>query len=349
MNKMDIKSMNIEELKQYFLSIGEKTFRANQVFKWIHQKLATEYNEMTNISKQLENILSNNTKITDLKVVTQHTSKIDGTIKYLFELEDGNIIESVLMRYKHGNSVCISSQVGCKMGCKFCASTIGGLIRNLTASEMLDQIYKIQKFIDERISNVVVMGTGEPLDNYEALINFIKIINHKEGLNISERNITVSTCGLVDKIKKLADEEFSITLAISLHASNDKTRQEIMPIGKNITIKEILKACKYYIEKTNRRITFEYSIIKDVNDNIKEAKELGALLKGILCHINLIPINPIDERSYKKGTMGRIRDFKNVLEENGLKVTIRRELGQDINAACGQLRKSYINNNRRNI
>ena len=337
----DIKSMSIEELKDLMVQLKEKPFRAKQIYSWLHEHLVTSYDEMTNLSKGLREKLKKY-PITALKIVDVQTSKLDGTQKYLFRLSDGNVIESVLMRYKHGNSVCISSQVGCRMGCRFCASTIGGLTRCLLPSEMLDQIYRIQVLTGERVSNVVVMGTGEPLDNYDNLLRFIHILTEDGGLHISQRNLTVSTCGLVPKIYELADLKLQITLAISLHAVNDEKRRELMPIANTYSIEEILKACRYYYSQNNRRITFEYSLVKGVNDSREDAKALAALLEGINCHINLIPVNPIEERSYRQTEADAVLKFKNMLEKYGRNVTIRREMGRDIQAACGQLRKKYM-------
>ena len=260
----------------------------------------------------------------------------------MFALSDGNVIESVLMRYKHGNSVCISSQVGCRMGCRFCASTLDGKVRNLRASEMLDQIYRIGADIGERISNVVVMGTGEPLDNYDNLLKFIELLTDENGLNISQRNLTISTCGIVPKMRELAERKLQITLALSLHASSQEKRLRLMPIANKYDISEVLEACRYYFEQTKRRVTFEYSLVNGVNDTAEDAKELTALVKGMNCHINLIPVNPIKERDYVQPSSERVRDFKNKLEKNGINVTIRREMGRDIDGACGQLRKRYI-------
>lgn len=270
------------------------------------------------------------------------TSKIDGTQKYLFALPDGNVVESVLMKYKHGNSVCISSQVGCKMGCRFCASTIGGWTRNLLPSEMLEQIYRIQKLSGERVSNVVVMGTGEPLDNYDNLLQFIRLLTDENGLHISQRNVTVSTCGIVPKMYELAEENLQITLAISLHASNQAKRAELMPIANKYSINEVLEACRNYFEKTGRRLTFEYSLVGGKNDTKEDAEELAHLIKGLNCHVNLIPVNPIKERDYVQSDKKVIENFKNKLEKYQINVTIRREMGRDIDGACGQLRKSYI-------
>ena len=342
MEKTDIKSMNLEELISYMESIGEKKFRAKQIYQWIHQKGVDRFDDMSNISKALREKLEENTHLTALKKIDVQISKIDGTRKYLFALDDGNVIESVLMKYKHGNSVCISSQVGCRMGCRFCASTLDGLVRGLTPAEMLDQIYQIGKDIGERISNVVVMGTGEPMDNFDNLINFIELLTDENGLNISQRNLTVSTCGLVPRMKQLADMKLQITLALSLHASNQEKRKSLMPIANKYDISEVIDACKYYVEVTNRRITFEYSLVGGVNDTDEDAKELSALVRNINCHINLIPVNPIKERDYVQSNAKVISAFKNKLEKNGINVTIRREMGRDIDGACGQLRKKYI-------
>ena len=342
MEKKDIVSYNYDELQDEIKSIGEKPFRAKQIYAWLHEKLAEEFDEMTNLSKALREKLDQAYEIRKVKVVAHQISKVDPTEKFLFELEDGNRIESVLMKYNYGNSVCISSQVGCRMGCRFCASTLGGLERQMLASEMLDEIYQIQKDSGERVSNVVVMGTGEPLDNYDALVRMIEILTHAPGLDISQRNVTVSTCGLVPKIYELADLKLQITLAISLHAVNDEKRRELMPIANTYSIEEILKACRYYYSQTNRSITFEYSLVKGVNDSREDAKALAALLEGINCHINLIPVNPIEERSYRQTEADAVLKFKNMLEKYGRNVTIRREMGRDIQAACGQLRKKYM-------
>jgi 23S rRNA (adenine2503-C2)-methyltransferase len=339
--RIDIKSLDFEELNNLVLELGEKSFRAKQIYEWLHVKLVHSFEEMSNLSKNLRDKLNEKCFLTALKPVEILTSKVDGTKKYLFELQDGNIIESVLMRYHHGNSVCISTQVGCRMGCKFCASTLDGLERNLLPSEMLDEIYTIQKDIGERVSNIVLMGSGEPVDNYDNVMKFLKLISDDYGLNISQRNITLSTCGLVPKIYELADSQVQITLAISLHASEDETRKELMPVAKAYKIDEILKACNYYFDKTGRRLTFEYSLVSGINDTVEGAVRLGELLKGINCHVNLIPVNPIKERDFKQSEKQAIEKFKNKLEKYGINVTIRREMGRDINGACGQLRKSY--------
>ena len=342
MSKIDIKSLNLEELKDLLQQIGDKPFRAKQIYEWLHVKLVSDFEEMTNISKQLREQLKEISEITNLTVVNKLESKDGETIKFLFRLWDDRVLESVLMKYHHGNSVCISSQVGCKMGCKFCASTIGGFERNLNTSEMLDQIYQIQKISGERVSNVVVMGTGEPLDNYENLVRFIHMLSDENGLNISQRNITVSTCGLVDKIKALADENLQITLALSLHAPNDIVRRQLMPVAERFDMDSAINACVCYYEKTGRRITFEYSLVEGVNDLPEHALELAKRVKGLNCHINLIPVNPIKERNYKQSQMKSVVNFKNILEKYRINVTIRREMGTDIDAACGQLRKSYM-------
>ena len=340
--KPDIKSYTLDELKKIMTEeLGEKPFRAAQIYRWLHVALCTSFDEMTNISAGLREKLKEHFELSCLIKEQLQVSKIDGTAKYLFRLSDGNRIESVLMKYKHGNSVCISSQAGCRMGCKFCASTLDGLARNLLPGEMLDQIYRIQADTGERVDNIVIMGCGEPLDNFDNVTKFLRMISDENGLNISQRNITVSTCGLVPKIRELAELNFQITLAISLHAPNDDIRKTIMPVANKYSIDELLSACEYYFNKTGRRITFEYSLINGVNDSLKEARELAERIKHINSHVNLIPINPIKERSFKQGTQEEISEFKKLLEKNKINVTIRREMGRDIQGACGQLRKSY--------
>ncbi len=338
----DLKSLNLEQLTEELLNIGEKKFRAKQIYSWIHEKLVDSFDEMTNLSKDLREKLKANYTLNSLEAVAVQTSKIDGTQKYLFRLHDGHVVESVLMRYHHGNSVCISSQVGCLMGCRFCASTIGGKVRDLTASEMLGQIYKIQKLSEERVHNVVVMGTGEPLDNYDNLVQFIKMLTDENGLNISQRNLTVSTCGIVPKIRQLAEEKFQMTLALSLHATTQEKRKQLMPIANKYDLKEVLDACHYYYEQTGRRITFEYSLVGGVNDTKQDAEELTKLIGKFPCHVNLIPVNPIKERDFVQPNKQECQAFRNKLEKNGINVTIRREMGRDIDGACGQLRKSYL-------
>lgn len=342
MELTDIKSQTLEELKKTVEALGEKPFRAKQLYEWMHVKLAESYEEMTNLPKTFREKLRGSCTLTTLTALEIQTSQIDGTQKYLFALHDGNVVESVLMRYKHGNSVCISSQVGCKMGCRFCASTIGGWNRNLTPAEMLEQIYRIQKNSGERVSNVVVMGTGEPLDNYDTLLRFIHMISDENGLHISQRNLTVSTCGIVPKMEALAEEKLQITLALSLHASSQEKREALMPIAKKYTITQVLDACRNYYEKTGRRITFEYALVGGENDSQEDARRLAQLIKGLNCHVNLIPVNPIKERSYVRSDKKVIEKFQNKLEKYQINVTIRREMGRDIDGACGQLRKSYI-------
>jgi 23S rRNA (adenine2503-C2)-methyltransferase len=345
MEKLDIKSLYFEELSQELKAFGLPAFRAKQIYEWLHVKLAASYEDMTNLSKDLRIILNEKFPLTTLEEVDALHSESDGTIKYLFRLTDDRVIESVLMKYHHGNSVCISSQVGCRMGCKFCASTIGGKERDLLPSEMLDQIYRIQALSGERVSNVVIMGTGEPLDNYDNLMRFLRILTDPQGLNISARNITVSTCGIPDRIRAFAEEGMPITLALSLHAPNNEVRKQLMPVAAKYELKEVLDAFKYYYEKTGRRLTFEYSLVDGVNDEEEHAKELSKLVRGLNCHVNLIPVNPIKERDYRKSENKKIQNFKNILEKNRINVTIRREMGADIDAACGQLRKSYIDKN----
>ncbi len=342
MEKLDIKSLYIEELTEVLKAFGQPAFRAKQLYEWMHGKLAESYEAMTNLSKGLREALKENYPLISLEEVDSLHSKADGTVKYLFRLRDDRVIESVLMRYHHGNSVCISSQVGCRMGCTFCASTIGGKERDLLPSEMLDQIYRIQSATGERVSNVVVMGTGEPLDNYDHLIRFLRILTDSQGINLSARNITVSTCGIPDKIRAFAEEGLPITLALSLHAPNNEIRRKLMPVARQYELREVMDAFRYYYDKTGRRLTFEYSLVEGINDEEEHAKELSALVKGLNCHINLIPVNPIKERNYRKSESKKIQIFKNILEKNRINVTIRREMGSDIDAACGQLRKSYI-------
>ncbi len=331
----------LEDLQSWMKENGEGTFRAKQVFSWVYKNI-WDFNDMGNLPSSLKEKLYNHFTITIPKIVEVFESSIDGTKKMLLQMKDGNLIETVIMKYKHGNSICISTQVGCRMGCKFCASTIGGRIRDLTAGEILSEVLVAQNFIGQRISNIVLMGSGEPLDNYENVIKFINLVNSEYGLNIGQRHITLSTCGIVPKIKELADLEMSITLAISLHAFSDEKRREIMPIANKYSISEILEACRYYINKTGRRITFEYSLVSGINDGSEDSKALAKLLKGILCHVNLIPVNEIKENTLKKPSKKTVTNFEQILKSNGIEVTVRREMGTDINAACGQLRRSYL-------
>ncbi|WP_299118217.1 23S rRNA (adenine(2503)-C(2))-methyltransferase RlmN [uncultured Eubacterium sp.] len=338
----DIKSYNLKELKEEIQQLGEKPFRAGQIYKWLHVDKVETFDEMTNISKDLRQKLSDEFEIRTLEPIKVLISKIDGTRKYLFRIKGGTIIESVLMRYHHGNSVCISTQSGCRMGCRFCASTINGLDRNLEPSELLEQIYQIEKNIGEKVSNIVLMGSGEPLDNYDNVTKFLELITDENGANISQRNITLSTCGLVPKINELAMKHLQITLAISLHASDDETRRKLMPIANKYTIDEVLEACRNYFKETGRRITFEYSLVAGENDTIGEADRLAARIKGINCHVNLIPVNPIKERDFVQSGKRAVLDFKRRLEKYKINVTIRREMGRDINGACGQLRNEAM-------
>ncbi len=338
----DIKSLNLTELQSWISETGEKSYRAKQLYEWMHVKLARNYDEMGNIPKSLKEKCKTAFDYIALNAIKVQESKIDGTKKFLFELPDGNMVESVWMRYKHGNSVCISSQVGCRMGCSFCASALNGWERNLSPSEMLDQIYAITLLTGERVSNVVVMGTGEPLDNYDNLLRFIELLTDENGLHISQRNITVSTCGLVPNMRRLAQEKLQITLALSLHAATDEKRRKLMPIANTYSLDELIEACAYYFKQTGRRITFEYSLISGVNDTKEDLRELTALIGGLNCHINLIPVNPIKERDFKQPDRAAAESFKNKLEKNGINVTIRREMGRDIDGACGQLRRKVI-------
>lgn len=337
---MDIKSMTLSELTDAIIQKGYPKFRARQIYDWMHVKLVRNVDEMKNVPKDIRQWIAED--FVSLEVVERYESKVDGTNKFVFRLQDGNVIESVFMPYAYGNSVCISSQAGCRMGCRFCASTLMGLARNLTASEMLDQIYAITRVTGQRISNVVVMGTGEPLDNYDNLCRFIRLLTNEDGLHISQRNITVSSCGLVPEIYRLADEGFAITFAVSLHAATDEKRRELMPIANRYSIAEVLEACRYYFDKTGRRVTFEYSLVSGENDTKEDAQKLGELLKDMSCHVNLIPVNPIKERDFKRADEKSIQKFKVRLEKNGAHVTIRKGMGKDIDAACGQLRKAYM-------
>jgi len=337
----NILDLNLSELKKWMEENKEKEFRAKQVFDWIYKEV-WNFEDMKNIPKSTLHKLNEEFYIGIPKILESYKSKKEDTRKYLFLLKDDNIIEAVVMKYKHGNSICVSTQIGCKMGCKFCASTLGGVVRNLTSGEILGQIIRAQKDIGERISNVVLMGSGEPLDNFDNVLKFLYNVNAEYGLNIGQRHITLSTCGIVPKIKELADLNMQITLAISLHAPNDEVRKQTMPIAKAYSIRELLDVCNYYISKTNRRITFEYALVKGFNDSKENAEELSRTLKGILCHVNLIPINEIEESSLKKSNTEDVDKFKEILIKNGIETTIRREMGLDINAACGQLRRSYL-------
>lgn len=342
MEKKEIKSLTLAELKAEMEQLGEKPFRAAQLYEWMHRKLSRGYGEMSNIPAAMKAKCGERYEYTALKTVTVQQSAVDGTKKYLFALSDGNMVESVWMRYKHGNSVCISSQVGCRMGCRFCASTLDGLVRNLTPAEMLDQIYTIALETGERVSNVVVMGSGEPLDNYENLLRFITLLTDENGLHISQRNVTVSTCGIVPKMRSLAQEKLQITLALSLHAATDEKRRELMPIANQYSLEELIPCCAYYFEQTGRRITFEYSLVRHVNDSAEDAKTLAALIRGLNCHVNLIPVNPVKERAFVQSERQSVEAFAALLQKKGINATIRREMGRDIDGACGQLRRRFL-------
>jgi 23S rRNA (adenine2503-C2)-methyltransferase len=342
LDRIDIKSLTKEELTNKIKEMGESGFRAGQIYDWMHKKQARSFDEMTNLSKALRDKLAAECDFVSLRIERVQESAIDGTKKYLFALSDGNLIESVFMKYKFGNSVCVSSQVGCRMGCRFCASTLDGVERNLTASEILDQIYSIMKDTGEKISRVVVMGSGEPLDNYDNILRFIQLLSDENGLNMGQRNITVSTCGIVPNMYKLADEKLQINLAISLHASNQAKRQELMPIANKYSIDELMAACRNYFEKTGRQLTFEYSLVGGVNDTDDDADELAALLSDLNCVVNLIPVNPIKERDFVESTRKRVLDFQKRLEKRHINATVRREMGRDIDGACGQLRRRHL-------
>ena len=335
--------MTLEELTELIKGHGEPAYRAKQIFERIHGGNALSLDEITNIPKALrEKLTGDGIDIFPVRILERLESKLDGTRKYIIGLHDGNVIESVLMEYKHGFSICISSQVGCRMGCSFCASTVEGRIRDLDAGEMLGQIYAIQKREGIRIHSLVVMGSGEPMDNFDNLVRFVKLISHPKGMNLSGRNITVSTCGLTEKMRELADMKFALTLAVSLHSPTDELRRTFMPIAKKYSIAEIMEAADYYFEKTGRRVTFEYSLIKGLNDTPECARELSRLLSGKNTHVNLIPVNPIKERNWERSTDNSVNAFKLMLEKNRINATIRRGMGADIDAACGQLRRRYL-------
>ncbi|MBQ8649481.1 MAG: 23S rRNA (adenine(2503)-C(2))-methyltransferase RlmN [Clostridia bacterium] len=338
MEKIDIKSMLPEELSSFLAELGQPKFRAGQIFKWLHLGVK-DFDEMTDIPIALRNILREKTYIAGVEIARRLVSKIDGTVKYLYRLCDGEYIESVLMKYEHGYTVCISTQVGCRMGCSFCASGLNGLKRNLTASEMLSQLTEAQRDNGIRVSNVVMMGMGEPLDNFDNSIRFLKLVSNEKGMNIGLRHISLSTSGVVSGIKRLKEYNFPITLSISLHAPFDDMRSSIMRVNKKWNIKELLDACKEYQKQTTRRISFEYALIESVNNSNECAERLSEILKGIMCHINLIPANPVKENSFKKPDRNKILHFQKLLISKGLNATVRRTLGADIEASCGQLRR----------
>ena len=335
----NIKNYNLEELKQELISLGEKPFRAEQIFNWLYKEKVKEFDEMTNLSLELREKLKQNYTMCNFNILKKQESS-DGTKKYLFDVLDGNAIETVLMQYHHGKTICVSSQIGCKMGCKFCASTGIAFIRNLTTGEIVEQVLAVEQDIGEAVSNIVFMGIGEPFDNYENVMKAVRLINHPKGLNIGARHISISTSGVVPRIYDFANEDLQCTLSISLHATNNEKRSQMMPVNNAYPIEELMKACRDYIAKTNKRISFEYALAKDNNDNLQDAKELVKLLKGMICHVNLIPINPIKNGKFAKSSNENIIKFRDYLNEHGIVATIRRELGSDIDAACGQLRRN---------
>ena len=336
----DIRSLSYDELANEITELGFPKFRVNQIFSWVHEKCVSSFDEMTNISKDMRAKLAEYFYFDNCTINTKLVSKIDDTVKYLFTLSDGEYVESVVMKYKYGYSICISTQVGCKMGCTFCASAIGGFVRQLTAGEMISEIYTAQKDLNVKINHLVLMGTGEPLDNYDNVMKMLKLITDEKGQNMSMRHISLSTCGIVPKIYELADEKLGLTLSVSLHAPNDNIRNSSMPVNKKYNIDELLKACKYYADTTSRRISFEYAMIKDINDSDSCAVELANKLKNILCHVNLIPVNNVRETNYIKSSVERQKKFIDILSSRGITATVRRTLGSDINASCGQLRAS---------
>jgi 23S rRNA (adenine2503-C2)-methyltransferase len=342
--KININEFTQQELEEYVEKIGEKKFHARQIFKWLHKKGVVSFDEMTDISKSLRDKLKENTYVLNMEILEYQESKKDGTIKFLIKLDNTNAIESVFMKYNHGNTICVSTQVGCKMGCKFCASTKDGYVRNLIASEIEGQIQTVQRHTGQRISNVVYMGIGEPLDNYDNVIRSVKLINYPYGLNIGARHISLSTCGIVPKIYALANENIQATLSISLHATTDEARKKTMPIANKYSIEELLDSCREYIKKTGRRISFEYALIQGQNDTYEDAIRLSKLLRGMIAHVNLIPVNEIKNGDYQKAKEKNIENFMNTLNSCGIVTTVRRELGSDIDAACGQLRKKYLEN-----
>lgn len=340
--KTDIKSLNLSELTEMIIRLDMPKYRAKQIYKWLHVKNVNDFLDMTDISNKDISLLVENFYISSLKIAKRLVSKIDNTVKYLYMLDDGNCIESVLMKYKHGYSVCVSTQVGCKMGCKFCASTIAGFVRNLTPGEILEQVYSANRDCPERISNVVLMGIGEPLDNYDNVLKFLTLLSNEDGFNLSLRHVSLSTCGAVDKIYALAEHRLGLTLSVSLHAPNDEIRSASMPINNKWNMSELLNACRYYANATGRRISFEYALIHGVNDSDENAVLLAKKLKGMLCHVNLIPVNRVDETGFTPADSKRVRRFTDILTSFGINTTVRRTLGADINAACGQLRREQI-------
>ena len=339
--KKNLKDFTLKELEEILVGLGEPKFRAGQIFKWLYDG-AESFDDMTNVPKKLRDKLGVEYSAGNLKIEQKFVSHIDETRRYLLQLDDGNFVECVLMKYHHGYTICVSTQVGCAMGCAFCASTRGGKIRNLTSGEIIGQLMTVQKDLGERISNIVLMGMGEPLDNFDNVMSFLENVNNPIGLNIGHRHISLSTCGLCERIRELADKKLQITLSVSLHAPNDEKRSAIMPINKKYNIAELMSACRYYIEKTNRRISFEYTLIRGVNDTPEEARELLGLISGMLCHVNLIPVNKVAETGFSASNREAIDRFRDILEKGGITATIRREMGADISAACGQLRAQAL-------
>lgn len=331
--------MTLEELSQCFAENGFQKFRAKQVYEWLHRHLASDYSEMTNLPKALRDTLEEKYPLYSCGIAGKKVSKLDGTVKYLFSLRDGDYIESVVMKYKYGYTICVSSQVGCKMGCAFCASTIGGFKRSLMAGEILSQVYTAQRDLGERISHIVLMGMGEPMDNFDNVMRFIRLVTDENGLNLSMRNISLSTCGVVPKIYELLDRKLQLTLSVSLHAPNNEIRNRIMPVNGKYPVEELLAACRKYAAETSRRISFEYSMMSGVNDTDECARQLASKLKGMLCHVNLIPINEVAESPFSPSTPDRIERFIEILGKSGITATVRRKLGSDIDASCGQLRQ----------
>ena len=348
MNK-DILSMTLEELTEEFSLMNIQKFRAKQIYEWLHKHLASDYDEMLNIPKALREQLSEKLPLYNCKIARKQISKLDGTVKYLFEIHDGDFVESVVMKYKYGYTICVSSQVGCKMGCAFCASTLGGFKRSLLPGEILSQLYTAQKDLGERISHIVLMGMGEPLDNFDNVMRFLELITDEKGLNISMRNISLSTCGIVPKIHDLLEKHMQLTLSISLHAPSDELRSRIMPINKRYSVDELLKACRKYASETSRRISFEYAMLSGINDSDECANLLASKLKGMLCHVNLIPVNEVAESPFKPSSGERVEQFVQILEKNGINATVRRKLGSDINASCGQLRQKENKNRMKGV
>ncbi|MBO8136581.1 MAG: 23S rRNA (adenine(2503)-C(2))-methyltransferase RlmN [Desulfotomaculum sp.] len=346
MNKVNLMNLDQKQMEEFLLNIGEQPYRGRQICQWVLQKGVKNFSDMTNLSKQLRQKLAGLAELGGVEILAKQESREGNTVKYLFGYPDGQAVESVLMLHSYGSTACVSTQVGCRMGCRFCASTLGGMVRDLSSGEIYDQVLAIQKDTGKRVSHIVLMGSGEPLDNYDNSIKFIKNITAPYGLNISARHITLSTCGIVPGIKKLARENFPITLAVSLHAPNNKLRDHLMPVNKKYPLEELIPACREYADFTGRRITFEYSLIRDVNDREKYAEQLGNLLKGLLCHVNLIPVNPVKERDFHRSSWKNILRFKKLLEKYGINSTIRKEMGSDIDAACGQLRRKVILNSK---